>query len=346
VLLVGSAAPGETDEITSNAAEENTLMKRSHFCWRQQLLSQTASLMSVAVIALIVPPLAYAQSTLVVDDDGQATATNCNAGTPAFNSIQAAVNAAAPGNTIFICPGTYDEQVEVTTSDLTILGAGASLTILRPSFVSPSTPSLTSGAPMRPILLVDHAAGVTVSDLKIDGSIADGGAPAVAAICNFPALGAYVGIYYRNSSGKVEATHVTNMRSATVCTRGFFGQSNVAGASEVVLNGNLFDSYGEVGLTCTGLNTNCTVTGNTVRGRGPVDDEIQSGIQVRLATATISGNVITDHYFLPLRLEGSGGGSAAIAVGIFLVAVDPDTHPHILRDNIFADNELDVQRVH
>jgi len=318
-------------------------MKRSH-CLRQQLLSRTASLMFLAVIALIAPSLAHAQSTLVVDDDGQGTATNCNAGTPAFSSIQAAVNAAAPGDTIFICPGTYDEQVVVTTSNLTILGSGASLTILRPSAVSATT-DLNVGVPMRPILLVDHATGVTVSDLKIDGGIADGGAPAVAATCDFPTIGAYVGIYYRNSSGKVEATHVTNMRSATVCTRGFFGQSNVAGASNVILNGNLFDNYGEVGIVCTRPNTNCTVTGNTVRGRGPVDDEIQSGIQVRLAAATFSGNVITDHYFLPRRVEGPGGGSGAIAVGIFLVAVDPNTHPHILRDNIFANNELNVQRV-
>ena len=319
-------------------------MKRCHSCLRQQLLSRTASLMFVAVIALIAPSLAHAQSTLVVDDDGQGTATNCNAGTPAFNSIQAAVNAAAPGDTIFICPGTYDEQVEVTTSDLTILGSGASLTILRPSAVSATT-DLNVGVPMRPILLVDHATGVTVSDLKIDGSLADGGAPA-GANCDFLNFGTYLGIYYRNSSGKVEATHVTNMRSATVCTRGFFGQSNVAGASNVVLNGNLFDNYGEVGISCARPNTNCTVTGNTVRGRGPVDDEVQAGIQVRAAAAaTISGNVITDHYFLPRRVDGPMGGIGAISVGIFLVAVDPSTHPHILRDNIFANNELDVQRV-
>jgi hypothetical protein len=226
----------------------------------------------------------------------------------------------------------------VTKSDLTIHGSGASQTILRPSVATPSTVDLTFGVNMRPILLVDHATGVTVSDLKIDGSSADGGAPAVAAICEFPTLGAYVGIYYRDSSGKVEATHVTNMRSASVCTRGFFAQSDVAGASDVVLTGNLFDNYGEVGLACNGGKTNGTVTGNIVRGRGQVDDEIQSGIQVRLGAATFSGNVITDHYFLPR------GSTAAIAVGIFLVAVDPSTHPHILRDNIFVNNELNVQR--
>jgi pectin methylesterase-like acyl-CoA thioesterase len=108
------AAAAETQTLgsTSTHQEEDTLMKRSQFCLRQQLLSRTASLMFVAMIALIAPSLAHAQSTLVVDDDGQGTATSCNAGAPAFSSIQAAVNAAAPGDTILICPGTYDEQVE------------------------------------------------------------------------------------------------------------------------------------------------------------------------------------------------------------------------------------------
>ena len=136
------------------------------------------------------------------------------------------------------------------------------------------------------------------------------------------------------------------MRSATVCTRGFFGERDLAGASNVFLNGNLFDNYGEVGISCVRPNTTCNVIGNTVRGRGPVNDEIQAGITIRAAaSATISGNVITDHYFLPRRLEGPMGGIAAIAVGIFLVAVDRTTHPHILRDNIFANNELNVQRI-
>lgn len=320
-------------------------MKRSNWSLRQHLLSGTSALVFLAMSAALTPQAAHAVTTLVVDDDGQGTAADCNAGTAAFTSIQAAVNAAAPGDTIFICPGTYNEQVVVTTSNLTIRGAGASMTILRPSAVNPSGTDLNFGVPMRPILLVDHAAGVTVSDLKIDGSSADGGTRGVAN-CEFPTIGAYVGIYYRDSSGKVEATHVTNMRSATVCTRGFLSESDLAGASNVVLNGNLFDNYGDTGISCVRPNTNCMVTGNTVRGRGPVDDELQAGIVVRTrATATISGNVITDHYFLPPRLEGRFGGIAAISVGIFLAAVDPSTHPHILRDNIFANNELNVQRI-
>jgi hypothetical protein len=313
---------------------------------KRHLLLGIVALLFVALSAAVTPQAAHAVTTLVVDDDGQGTAADCNAGAAAFNSIQAAVNAAAPGDTIFICPGTYDEQVVVTTSDLTIQGAGASLTVLRPSAVSATT-DLNVGVPMRPILLVDHATGVTVSDLKIDGSLADGGAPA-GAFCDFLNFGTYLGIYYRNSSGNVEATHVTNMRSATVCSRGFQSESNSAGASNVVLNGNLFDNYGQTGISCVRPNTNCTVTGNTVTGRGPVDDEAQAGIIVRFGTAaTFSGNVITDHYFTPRHLPQPTpfGGIGAIAVGIFLVAVDPSTHPHILRDNIFANNELNVQRI-
>lgn len=47
-------------------------------------------------------------------------------------SIQAAVDAARPGDTIEIRPGTYRENVQITTSRLTLRGAGQS-TVLRPA---------------------------------------------------------------------------------------------------------------------------------------------------------------------------------------------------------------------
>ena len=47
-----------------------------------------------------------------------------------YASIQAAVDAAAPGDTIDIGPGTYIEVVQVDVADLGIVGAGAGLTII------------------------------------------------------------------------------------------------------------------------------------------------------------------------------------------------------------------------
>jgi pectin methylesterase-like acyl-CoA thioesterase len=49
-------------------------------------------------------------ATLFVDDDR----VECRRAR--FTTIQRAVNRAAPGDTIRVCPGTYDEQVRITTA--------------------------------------------------------------------------------------------------------------------------------------------------------------------------------------------------------------------------------------
>jgi pectinesterase len=43
-----------------------------------------------------------------------------------YKTVQSAVNAAKPGQTIFIQPGTYNEQVWVKMSNITIIGASSS----------------------------------------------------------------------------------------------------------------------------------------------------------------------------------------------------------------------------
>src|SRR5262249_12988837 len=57
--------------------------------------------------------------TWTVDDDGQQFKT------ADFTSIQAAVNAPAPGDRIEVFAGTYQEQVTVTKNNLDIFAAGA-----------------------------------------------------------------------------------------------------------------------------------------------------------------------------------------------------------------------------
>ncbi len=64
---------------------------------------------------------------IVVDDDGLASTTDCDATTPAYPTITQAVAAAGGGQTIGVCPGTYPEVVALgplaINKTLTLLGA-------------------------------------------------------------------------------------------------------------------------------------------------------------------------------------------------------------------------------
>jgi hypothetical protein len=316
--------------------EEEKEVKPIHMSSQRFVLYIILALVMIMVSAVVAPRPAYAQSTLVVDDDGQSSATDCDAAQGAFGSIQEAIEVASSGDTIFICPGTYNEQVVVTISDLTIVGSGVGQTILQPSVVSVNSTGALDPFPMAPILLIDDTTGVTVKDLTIDGSLADEGAAIVLPCLD---VGYYTGIFFRHSSGTVDATHVTNIRSATACTAGFSGGSDFESVANLIVKNSLFDNYGSLGLNCVGPNTTCSVTGNTFKGLGPVDEQIQAGIIFRLgAGGEISGNTIKDHFYTPAV------GIFEFSVGIALFNAEPHLNPHLLQNNFFSGNQLKIQR--
>src|SRR5262249_6143715 len=142
---------------------------------------------------------AHAQDTsdsdpanILVDDD---KAQCPNAG---FASIQAAVNAANPGDTIRMCAGTYKEQVTIN-KPLHIRGDNGA--IVKPSGVSVSVTN-ASGDTVAAIIFVNGADGVNIRNLIVDGS--DNGITG----CG-PAL---LGIFYENSSGQIAHNAVKHMR--------------------------------------------------------------------------------------------------------------------------------------
>ena len=63
-----------------------------------------------------------AANTIAVDDDGMASATDCDATDTAFMTIATAVTAANPGDTVKVCPGNYPESLTINKT-LTLLGA-------------------------------------------------------------------------------------------------------------------------------------------------------------------------------------------------------------------------------
>ncbi|MFB7355178.1 right-handed parallel beta-helix repeat-containing protein [Streptomyces gardneri] len=90
-------------------------------------------------------------------------------------SIQKAVDAAKPGDTIVLTPGTYRESVRITTSDLTLLGSGSASTVLVPGDATAADACAKGGHGIC-VTGTDSAPveGVTVRSLALRGFTANG----------------------------------------------------------------------------------------------------------------------------------------------------------------------------
>ena len=81
---------------------------------------QRLGFISAVLLALILPASAQASPTTWLVDDDRADCPRAD-----FDSIQAAVAAAAPGDKVLVCAGTYREQVIVRKNDLRLEAKGA-----------------------------------------------------------------------------------------------------------------------------------------------------------------------------------------------------------------------------
>lgn len=69
---------------------------------------------------------------LVVDDDGtyDAATQSCDGSDVAYTSIVTAVGDSADGDTVFVCPGTYNHPQIIVDKRITLQGSGAATTII------------------------------------------------------------------------------------------------------------------------------------------------------------------------------------------------------------------------
>jgi hypothetical protein len=230
---------------------------------------------------------------LVVDDDGKATAGNCDANVNTFDKIQNAIASASPGDTVLVCPGVYEEQVTINKPLITLEGSGIEETIIRPTTLTDTATSLFTGNPLAYIILVDRASGVTIKKLTVDGSGVSS--------CEFCHFG-FMGIFYRASSGTITGVRVTSIKSTYDNDIGIFVQSGYGPRlkSDVTITNSVVEDYGRNGITCNEAGTRCIVVGNTVTGLGHINFIGQNGIQLGFgANGAVLFNTVSGNYYDP-----------------------------------------------
>ena len=245
-------------------------------------------LVYAALAAALTASPSYA-ANLVVDDDGQGSPNNCNVATPTpYTTIQAAITAAAPGDTIVVCPGIYDEQPIV---DKAVRISGRGDATVRSSPMADNTTSLTSGNPIAAGILVADVSGVTIESIAGDG--ADNGGTGCS---NNP-----VGIFFRNASGTIQNAAVRNTKlgaglEGCQVGLGILVQSGPGATSAVVVQDTSVHGYQKNGITASGAGTALAARRNRVIGFGPTPHIAQNGIQVSAgATGGLEENTIADH---------------------------------------------------
>lgn len=219
---------------------------------------------------------------IVVDDD------KVECPTATFTSIQAAVNAASPGDHLMVCKGVYVEQVGVHKSLSIDAASGA---ILMPSPIVANSASLFDGSPLAVALLVSDTTNVT-----IDGLIVDGTNSGITG-CS-PDL---FGIAFQNASGTIQRVTVRNFKLAADLNgcqsgTGIFVQSGGGQTSDVAIGNNSIHDYQKNGITADELGTEVAVRFNVVTGLGSTNGAAQNGIQIGFgAQGAIHQNTVTNN---------------------------------------------------
>ncbi len=122
--------------------------------------ASVSALLAVALGASAAPASAASGTTRWVDQDGHAGPGSCTGTAVAASaSIQGAITASGPGDTVVVCPGTYEEQVHIQ-------GARDGLTVRSsiPFGATIKTPTSLGG--FAALVVVDHVDHVTVRGFK------------------------------------------------------------------------------------------------------------------------------------------------------------------------------------
>jgi nitrous oxidase accessory protein NosD len=272
---------------------------------------------------------------LWVDDDGTVDVAggSCDGTDPTYTQIQDAINAAWPGDTVKVCPGTYQEELYID-KDLTLEGIG------KPVVQAPGTLTDRYGdnRDIRAVVLVTGTVSADFRGFVVDGHGVGNSNPGFAGILYFGASGAVE----NNEVKDVADTPISGTQhgNAIVVTHNW----NQTASHRVAVAGNLVYGYQKAGIVCNEPGTQCTILNNQVTGSGPHVPIAQVGIQVGFGAGfdRIEGNRVTDHIYTQDASKGW------VATGILIYRATLPDEPrgriqsYLVRNNTVFRNQANV----
>ncbi|MFO7609660.1 MAG: hypothetical protein R6X35_10770, partial [Candidatus Krumholzibacteriia bacterium] len=228
-------------------------------------------------------------------------------------TIQAAIDAAAPGNAIAVAAGHFEEQLHITVDNLTITGAGVGVTFVDAPADMPLF--FTTGADNYPIVFVDGATGTALSDLTIDGQ--GNGA------LNYR----FCGLGLNNAGGTFADLRVTRVRNAPLSGTqdgiGLYVSNSDAALRTVTFTDVAVDDIQKNATVFYGAGLTVNATRLACTGSGPLGVGLpaQNGIQVSggayalLTDCTIADYEYTDSAWTATGILVYGPSSADISGG-------------------------------
>jgi parallel beta-helix repeat protein len=267
------------------------------------------------------------------------TGNDANGGSSAADpkkTIQAALNQVQASGTVRVAAGTYNENVSIATSGVTLEGAGAGGDPALHTIINNAAPAV-AGTPG--IRLSNGVTGVKITQLRVQGFAASG-IHAAGANNNFTADRVDL---FNNAAGPGGGGLYMNGPVSTVVITGSNVQNNTARAI-VIWNGfkqNITISNNVVkGNVCCGIElqdgtaSGVTITGNTIEDNG--DNGIGVvGLMAGAGPNLIANNTLRNNgrFGIEIKLPNGTGlesGDGSIVVRNNLVS--RDTTPTDLRD--------------
>jgi hypothetical protein len=272
----------------------------------------------LAVAAVAAGIAAFAATPALADDHGHTLKVDddhAQCPDAQYTSIQAAVNAAGPGDTVLVCPGAYTEQVKVQTHQKD----GLNLVSQKPWQAVIQSPPVQTFP--KAIVLIEEANRVTLFGFTVKGPFVEPGCgtpiPNTPDPSN-PVIDAHKGVYVKNGFREaIFGNHITQIQNSNPllfgCQEGIalqIGRNGESATGSAWVTANLIDDYQKGGVIVDNAGSFGAVEHNVIKAATAVQPYIApNGVQIsRGAAADVSYNKVSRNKFLGNRAAGSGSG--------------------------------------